>query len=35
MQADGVKNLADAKGQIPHARKAIQHAMRLPQTSAT
>ena len=35
MQADGVKNLADAKGQIPHAREAIQHAMRLPQTSAT
>ena len=30
MQADGINNLADAKGQIPHATKAIQHARRLP-----
>ena len=29
MQADAVHNLADAKGQIPHAAKAIQHASRL------
>ena len=29
MQADGVNNLAEAKGQIPHATKAIQHARRL------
>jgi dihydroorotate dehydrogenase len=34
MRADGVKNLADAKGQIPHATKAIQHATRLSQTYA-
>jgi dihydroorotate dehydrogenase len=35
MQADGVNNLADAKGHIPHATKAIQHAIRLSQISAT
>ena len=35
MQADGVNNLADAKGQIPHATKAIKHATRLSQISAT
>ena len=35
MQADGVNNIADAKGQIPHATKAIQHATRLSQISAT
>jgi dihydroorotate dehydrogenase len=29
MQADGVNTLADAKGQIPHATNAIQHASRL------
>jgi len=34
MQADGVNNLADAKGQIPNAAKAIQHAIRLPQIRA-
>ena len=34
MQADGVNNLADAKGQIPHAKKAIQHAIRLSQIYA-
>ena len=33
MQADGVHQIADAKGQIPHASKAIQHAIRLSQTS--
>ena len=27
MQADGVNKLADARGQIPHAKKAIQHAI--------
>jgi dihydroorotate dehydrogenase len=35
MQADGVNNLADAKGQIPDATKAIQHAIRLSQFSGT
>ena len=35
MRADGVNKLADAKGQIPHARKAIQHAIRLSQIFAT
>ena len=35
MQADGVNNLAEVKGQIPYATKAIQHAIRLSQTSAT
>ncbi|MEC8122125.1 MAG: hypothetical protein VX113_09420, partial [Pseudomonadota bacterium] len=33
MQADGFKNPADAKGQIPNATKAIQHASRLSQIS--
>ena len=33
MQADGFKNPADAKGQIPNAKKAIQHASRLSQIS--
>ena len=32
MRADGVNNLADVKGQVPHATKAIQHAIRLSQT---
>jgi hypothetical protein len=35
MQADGLTNLAAAKGQIPDAEKAIQHALRLSQISAT
>ena len=35
MQADGVHQIADAKGQIPHASKAIQHATRLSQTPVT
>ena len=35
MQADGVNNLAEAKGNVPHATKAIQHAIRLSQISAT
>ena len=35
MQADGVNKLADARGQIPHAKKAIQHAIRLSQTFVT
>ena len=35
MQADGVNKLADARGQIPHAKKAIQHAIRLSEISAT
>ena len=35
MRADGVNNLAGAKGQIPNAKKAIQHASRLSQISAT
>ena len=35
MQVDGVNNLADAKGQIPHSSKAIQHAIRLSQISLT
>ncbi len=34
MQADSVNNLADAKGQISHTTKAIQHAIRLSQISA-
>ena len=34
MEADGVKSPADAKGQIPNATNAIQHATRLSQTSA-
>ena len=34
MEADGVKNLADAKGQMPHATKAVQHAIRLSQISS-
>ncbi len=33
MQADGFKNPAAAKGQIPDATKAIQHASRLAQIS--
>ena len=35
MQVDGVNNLADAKGQIPNATKAIKHATRASQISAT
>ena len=35
MQADGVHQIAYAKGQIPHGTKAIQHAIRLSQTSVT
>ena len=35
MRADGIKNPADAKGQIPNATKAIQHASRLSQISDT
>ena len=35
MQADGVNNFADAKGQIPQATSAIQHACRLTQISST
>ena len=35
MKADGVNNIADAKGQIPRATKAIQHATRLSHIFAT
>ena len=35
MQADGIKNPADAKGQIPNPKKAIEHAIRLYQISET
>ena len=35
MQVDGIKKLADAKGQIPNAKKAIKHAIRLSQISVT
>ena len=35
MQADGVNNLAEVKGQIPSATVAIQHAIRLSRTSAS
>ena len=35
MHSDGIKSLADAKGQIPNATNAIQHAIRLSQISET
>ena len=34
MQADGVNNLAEVRGQIPYPKKAIQYATRLSQISA-
>ena len=35
MQAEGVNNLAEAKGNVPHATKAIEHAIRFSPISAT
>jgi hypothetical protein len=35
MQADGLTTLTAAKGQVPDAEKATQHALRLSQISVT